>query len=626
MEYKIVNGNFSYGANKILNLINFEIKDGEKVAICGRNGCGKSTLLKIITGEILKNSNANLEADEIVKSGIKNIGYLEQIVFSDENITLEDELMKVYSDIISMKEKLDMLQKKLEDEPNEKNIKTYIELEQKFKDNDGYFYQKEYNSILKAFKFSNDDRYKKIGEFSGGQKTKIAFMKLLLSKPDILLFDEPTNHLDIDSIEWLENYLADYKKSVVIVSHDRDFLDKVINVVYEIEYGKIKKYVGNYTQFVAQKKINYENDLKRYQAQQNKIKKENELIDRFRYKATKASMVQSRIKALDKIELIENPQIENIKTFHFNFKEDASGKEVLQIDSLQIGYDKILSEITLNVFRGDKIGIIGKNGVGKSTFLKTLAGKINSLGGKFNFGYNTQVGYFEQATKHINSVKTVYEDYIDEFPELNETEARNDLGCFLFTQEDVFKELSKLSGGEMARYELLKIFKRNPNILLLDEPTNHLDLVSKEQLEDILEKYQGTILAVSHDRYFIKKITKSILVFDDDVKYYPNTLEYMENRQSVLNETKTKKEKVEEDKSGYNDFLRNKEKQKKERMTKNLENKIQMLESDIKILKDRLNTPEIFENVDKLLEVNGEIENKEKELDLLLSQWYDLSN
>ncbi|MBQ7307239.1 MAG: ABC-F family ATP-binding cassette domain-containing protein [Clostridia bacterium] len=628
MQYKITNGSFSYGANTILKSINFEIKDGEKIAICGRNGSGKTTLLKIITQEL----ELDKDPSNIIKIGINQIGYLKQVVFTDENITLEDEILKVYSSIISMQNQLENLQKEMELNPTEKNIKNFVNLEQKFKDNDGYFYKKEYNSNLKAFKFTEEDKHKRIGEFSGGQRTKIAFIKLLLSKPDILLFDEPTNHLDIDSIEWLEDYLSSYKKCLVVVSHDRDFLDKVVNVVYEIEYGETKRYLGNYTSFVEQKKLKYERDLQDYKLQQEKIKKEEELIERFRYKATKASMVQSRIKALDKMDKLENPQLSDTKSFKFKFyNQENTGKQVLEINNLKIGYDKVLAEINLKVMRGERVGIIGGNGIGKSTLLKTLSNKIPKLDGEFSFGYNVNVGYFEQQTvKHTNP-KTVYEDYMEEFPQLTETQLRNDLGAFLFSQEDIYKRLCDLSGGEMVRLELLKMFKKNPNVLLLDEPTNHMDLVGKETLENILiEDYKGAILVVSHDRYFIKKVTTSLLVFENDKVVY-----YEDGYNQYLEKKKKEKEDdtvfVQQEKSQKNlsqsniEYLKSKEKAKKDRMMKSLEEKIKVCEKDLEDLKIKINTPEVFENVERLLKTNNEIQEKENQLDLLMEKWFELS-
>lgn len=630
MQFKITNGTFSYGANTILKSIDFEIKDGEKIAICGRNGCGKTTLLKLITGEISLDSNIDRTEGYITKVGINQIGQLKQIVFTDENITLEDEVMKVYAPIISMQKELEDYQKLLEKEPTEKNLKHYVELEQKFNDCDGYFYKKEYNSILKAFKFSDSDRFKKISEFSGGQKTKIAFIKLLLAKPDILLFDEPTNHLDIDSIEWLEEYLANYKKSVVVISHDRDFLDRVVNVVYEIEYGKIKRYVGNYTDFVNQKNLNYQKEVEAYKRQQETIKKETELIEKFRYKATKASMVQSRIKALDKMEKLDNPVFGNTKTFHFNINMgENTGREVLEVKDLKIGYDSVLAQLNLKVMRGDKIGIIGQNGIGKSTLLKTLANKIPALGGTYIYGHNVKVGYFEQQANKHTSTRTIYEDYIDEFSDLTETEARNDLGCFLFSQEDIFKHLNELSGGEMVRLELLKIFKKNPNFLLLDEPTNHMDLVGKETLEKMLENYKGTLITVSHDRYFIKKITKSLLVFEKDrIDFYCDGYnEYLQKkeRNKIVEEKSIAQNEKKLTKSNL-EFLQNKEKNKKERMANNFEQKIKEKEKEIEELKVLINTPSIFENVKKLLSINNQIEACEMELNELIEKWYELTD
>ena len=633
MQFKIENGSFSYDyIENILENINFEIRDGEKIAICGRNGTGKTTLLKLITGELELDSSSQ----PITKIDIKNIGYLKQISFTDENMTLEEELLKIYADIISMQNKLEEYHRQFEiQKPSEKEINEYTLLEQKFRDNDGYFFKKEINSSLQAFKFSDSDKHKKISEFSGGQRTKIAFIKLLLSKPDILLFDEPTNHLDIDSIEWLENYLANYKKSVVIVSHDRDFLDKIVNVVYEIEHKTTTRYVGNYTDYVRQKKENYFKLLKDYKQEQSEIKRQEDLIERFRYKATKASMVQSRIKALDKMEKLENPLSADTRTFHFNITpETASGREVLEVKNLKIGYpDLLLGEINLKVMRGERIGIIGKNGTGKSTFLKTIVGKIKQLGGEYSYGHNVKIGYFEQQASKHTSTKTVYEEYTDEFDKLTETEARNDLGCFLFTKDDVFKQLNELSGGEMVRLELLKIFKRGPNVLLLDEPTNHMDIIGKETLENILSDYNGTIIVVSHDRYFIKKVTTSILYFGENnqITYFPSGYnEYLDKRESLINNFESKQYTKDDSNKNLtqseNDYSKNKEKRSKIKKLAGLEDKIKIVEQELNELNNKINTPEIFEDVEKMLSMNSEIKNKEKELEDLMQKWLELGD
>lgn len=389
-------------------------------------------------------------------------------------------------------------------------------MEEAFKDDGGYYYEKEYEVMIRKFGFSDDERKKPIRDFSGGQQTKIAFIKLLLSKPDILLLDEPTNHLDVTTIEWLEGYLKSYPKAVVVVSHDRMFLDNVVDVVYEIEYGTARRYPGNYTNFIARKKENYDKQMKDHIAQQKEIERLQRMVTRFKGKPTKTAMAQSKQKAIDRMVIIEAPDKYDNKTFHANFQpEKETGNDVLYTSELAIGYDHPLSVVSLDLKRGEKLGILGGNGLGKSTFLKTIVGKIPALSGDYRFGTNVQIGYFDQQMAMYTSNKTVLDDFWDEYPNLTETEARNALGAFLFSGEDVFKNVNMLSGGEKVRLALCKILKTRPNVLVLDEPTNHMDIVGKETLESMLKDYKGTLIFVSHDRYFVKKVATQLLVFED---------------------------------------------------------------------------------------------------------------
>lgn len=361
--------------------------------------------------------------------------------------------------------------------------------------------------MFRQFGFSTDDKYRPLNEFSGGQQTKIAFIKLLLSKPDILLLDEPTNHLDISTIEWLEDYLKNYKKAVVIVSHDRMFLDKIVDVVYEIEYKVTKRYSGNYTKFMETKRVNYEKQKKDYELQQKEIARLETIVEKYKNTPTKVAMTRSKKKMIEHMDKIESPDRFDTRTFHANFKPNReTGKEVLRVTNLSIGYDKVLSTINMVQTRGQRIGIIGGNGIGKSTFLKTLMGMVPALGGTAAFGYQVDVGYFDQQMAQYSSKKNVLDEFWDEYPTLDQTEVRNSLGAFLFTQEKVFKTVDMLSGGEKVRLALCKIFKTKPNLLLLDEPTNHMDIVGKESLESMLLNFSGSVLFVSHDRYFVKQI------------------------------------------------------------------------------------------------------------------------
>lgn len=516
MLYQISNGAVAFGDDVILHSIDFEIRNTEKIAIVGRNGCGKTTLLKLISGEVEMEKLDSDESAFIAKAGNPEIGYLKQIAFDDPDVTLEQEVRKCFVKMDERKAELARAAAELEHDYSDEKVARYTAMEEAFKDDGGYYYEKEYEVMIRKFGFSDDERKKPIRDFSGGQQTKIAFIKLLLSKPDILLLDEPTNHLDVTTIEWLEGYLKSYPKAVVVVSHDRMFLDNVVDVVYEIEYGTARRYPGNYTNFIARKKENYDKQMKDHIAQQKEIERLQRMVTRFKGKPTKTSMAQSKQKAIDRMVIIEAPDKYDNKTFHANFQpEKETGNDVLYTSELAIGYDHPLSVVSLDLKRGEKLGILGGNGLGKSTFLKTIVGKIPALSGEYRFGTNVQIGYFDQQMAMYTSNKTVLDDFWDEYPNLTETEARNALGAFLFSWEDVFKNVNMLSGGEKVRLALCKILKTRPNVLVLDEPTNHMDIVGKETLESMLKDYKGTLIFVSHDRYFVKKVATQLLVFED---------------------------------------------------------------------------------------------------------------
>ena len=516
MLYQISNGAVAFGDDVILHSIDFEIRNTEKIAIVGRNGCGKTTLLKLISGEVEMEKLDSDESAFIAKAGNPEIGYLKQIAFDDPDVTLEQEVRKCFVKMDERKAELARAAAELEHDYSDEKVARYTAMEEAFKDDGGYYYEKEYEVMIRKFGFSDDERKKPIRDFSGGQQTKIAFIKLLLSKPDILLLDEPTNHLDVTTIEWLEGYLKSYPKAVVVVSHDRMFLDNVVDVVYEIEYGTARRYPGNYTNFIARKKENYDKQMKDHIAQQKEIERLQRIVTRFKGKPTKTSMAQSKQKAIDRMVIIEAPDKYDNKTFHANFQpEKETGNDVLYTSELAIGYDHPLSVVSLDLKRGEKLGILGGNGLGKSTFLKTIVGKIPALSGEYRFGTNVQIGYFDQQMAMYTSNKTVLDDFWDEYPNLTETEARNALGAFLFSGDDVFKNVNMLSGGEKVRLALCKILKTRPNVLVLDEPTNHMDIVGKETLESMLKDYKGTLIFVSHDRYFVKKVATQLLVFED---------------------------------------------------------------------------------------------------------------
>lgn len=624
MNYTIINGAVEFGAETILEEVNFEIKGKDKIAIVGRNGAGKSTLLKAIINNDMFSEGIGDEKFSIYKEGTPVIGYLKQIEFEDDSITMLDEILKVYKPIIDLENKIQKLVEKMQTDKSEKIAVEYSKAMDRYEFLDGYTYKKEYETVINKFGFSADDKLKKISEFSGGQRTKIAFMKLLLSKPDILLLDEPTNHLDVSTIEWLEGYLRNYPRAVVIVSHDRMFLDKIVNKVYEIEYGTITKYTGNYADFERQKKVNYEKQLKDYEYQQAEIKRLMRIVERFRYKASKAKMAQAKLKQIEHMVKVKEPSKYDLTTFKTNFVlEKESGRDVLHVKDLEIGYDSTIQKISFDLYRGQKLGVIGENGIGKSTLLKTIVGTIEKLGGEFEFGHNVQVGYFDQQMALLDSEKTVFDDFATEFPSLTTTEIRNSLAAFMFYGEDVFKKISMLSGGEKVRLELAKILKKGPNLLILDEPTNHMDIVGKESLERLLEEYKGTILVVSHDRFFINKVTDSLLVFSKQgVKFFDGSYEKYEEER--IEEQTEKVQAVKKEKSSNNLYLQQKEQARKDARIKKIEKEIDANDKQITDLKLELQKEEVYTNYEKLTEVQGQIEVLEEKNNGLMEEWESL--
>lgn len=652
MLYQICNGRVEFAAATILENINFEIKNTkEKIAVVGRNGCGKTTLLKLISGEIALTRKDGDTDVSIVKAGSPAIGYLKQITFEDESLTLDAEIRKVFAGVLSMQTRLEELVVLMEKNTDEKLVEEYTHLQEEFQDIGGYYYEKEYDMMLKNFGFELSDKQKHLSEFSGGQRTKLAFIKLLLSKPDILLLDEPTNHLDITAIEWLEGYLKTYSRAVVIVSHDRMFLDKIVDTVYEIEYQTIKRYSGNYSDFMKQKRVNYEKQMKDYAAQQKEIERLMTLAERFKNKPTKVAMARSKLKMIEHMEILEAPDKYDTKTFHASFEPaHETGKDVLSVRKLQIGYNKVLSEVTFELKRGQRLGIIGGNGLGKSTLLKTLVGVIPALSGEYSYGVNVETGYFDQQMAQYSSGKTVLDDFWDEFPTLTQTEARNCLGAFLFTKEDVFKTVKMLSGGERVRLALAKIFKRKPNVLILDEPTNHMDIVGKETLEAMLCDFPGTVIFVSHDRYFIKQVSDVLLVLDEEgSKFYTfGYEEYMEEQEKLkagenvpvraqgihTADSKTgtvtgqsedgTADKPAAEKAGMQSYQAGKELARLIRKIEKTEEQLCVCEAEIQKKKDELQDPALASDYKKLQEMQQEIDEKEEQLLVLMAEWDEL--
>ena len=668
MIYQISNGIVAFGADTILDKFNFEIKNKkQKIAIVGRNGCGKTTLLKTIAGEIELTKEDGLNSS-IAMTGNPSIGYLKQLTFEDNNRTLDEEIRHIFERIISMKNRLDEMVKQLENNHDEKLINDYTRLQEEFQDLGGYYYEKEYDVMLKSFGFCMEDKNKKLSEFSGGQRTKLAFIKLLLSKPDILLLDEPTNHLDIATIQWLEGYLQNYPRAVVVVSHDRMFLDKIVDTVYEIERHRVTRYNGNYTAFMKQKKENYDKQLKDHVAQQKEIDRLNQIAERFKNKPTKVSMARSKLKAIEHMDIIDAPENYDDKAFRADYTPRLeSGKDVLNVMNLAIGYNSVLSQVSFDIKKNDRLGIIGGNGLGKSTLLKTIVGAIEPLGGSYKYGVNVEIGYFDQQMAQYTSDKTIIEDFWDEFPNLTQTEVRNALGGFLFTQEDVFKDVSLLSGGEKVRLALCKIFQRKPNLLILDEPTNHMDIVGKEALEDMLVEFKGTLVFVSHDRYFVNKVAKEVLLMEENqVKLYSfGYSQYEEEqekkRESLGNDYAMGGRKISSDVtslmgsassssapgnsvqengasgnsssgkevsttvSAAESYQAGKEASRIARKIKKLEDEMAEIEELIENKKAELNAPENASDYEKLASIQSEIDEAEEKLLIVMEEWESLS-
>ena len=526
MRYEIRHAIVEYGADRILDDINFEIHDKEKIAIVGRNGCGKTTLLKLIAGDL---HMANLDSDEtcgIFMAGRQEIGFLRQISFTDGDITVEEEIKKVFSDIFTCEARMKEIEEALHHTQDAKLLSEYDFLQKKMEAMEGYHWRRNMEIMFQQFGFPLEDLQRPIGSFSGGQQTKIAFIKLLLSKPDIMLLDEPTNHLDLPTIEWLEGYLKKYDKSVVIVSHDRLFLDRIIDVTYEIEYHHIKRYNGNYSAFMRQKEENLEKQEKDYEEQQKEIKRLTEWIEKWKNTPTKVAAARSKQMAIEHMVLIEKPRHFDTKTFKANFTPRIeSYSNVITAKDLSIGYDTVLSTLSFRLMRGERLAIIGENGKGKSTLLKTLVGLLPPLGGEFTFGQNVEWGYFDQQKAVVNDAdpeQSVLDNFWECYPDMLREQVRSALGSFLFSGEEVEKKMGQLSGGEKVRLALCKMFQTKPNLLILDEPTNHMDMAGKEALEKMLVNYGGTVLFVSHDRYFIQQIATGILEFGkEEIRQYP---------------------------------------------------------------------------------------------------------
>ena len=628
-----------YGADIILSNIKLEVQTRDRIALVGRNGAGKSTLLKIISG------NLSYDSGEIIKPKDVKIGYLAQDTGLESTLSIWEEMLSVFEELRKQEQALRKLEQEMSN-PSlfenpiqyEKVLKEYDELQVQFKENGGYQFEADIRSVLHGLNFHSFDYNTKISSLSGGQKTRLALGKLLLSKPDILILDEPTNHLDIDTLSWLEQYLQSYDGAILIVSHDRYFLDEVVNQVYEISRHQIMKFPGNYSFYLDKKAENYERDMKLFEKQQDEVAKLQDFIQRNLARASTTKRAQSRRKQLDRMELMDRPLgDESSATFRFDI-EKQSGNEVLNIHSLSIGYEKdaaVSTNINLRVTRGESIALVGPNGVGKSTLLKTIVEKLPALDGELQIGTNVFIGYYDQQQADLTSNKTVLKELWDEYPFKNEKDIRTVLGNFLFSGDDVLKIVSSLSGGEKARLALAKLMLQKANFLILDEPTNHLDLDSKEILENALIDYPGTILFVSHDRYFINRIASKVIELNlegvtdylGDYDYYvEKKLEQEELKALQQNEQQSAIQSNPSEKTSYQqDKEAKKLERQRQRRIEQIENQIEELEQAVEQNEQLLCDPEVFQDHVKSLEINEENEKYKQELEQLMEEWTTLS-
>ncbi|QPA31191.1 ABC-F family ATP-binding cassette domain-containing protein [Thermaerobacillus caldiproteolyticus] len=625
-----------FGAELILSNIKLEIQSKDRVALVGRNGAGKSTLLKIIAGEM------SYDSGEIIKPKDVTVGYLAQDSGLHSTLSIWDEMMTVFAPLKTMEKELRMMELQMGD-PNmladpqryEKLLKDYDTLQERFKEQGGYQYEADIRSVLHGLNFSEYDyTTTSVQSLSGGQRTRLALGKLLLMKPDLLILDEPTNHLDLETLTWLEQYLQTYPGAILIVSHDRYFLDKVVTQVYELSRTTIKKYIGNYSRYLQQKADDYERELKLYEKQQEEIAKLKDFIQRNIARASTTKRAQSRRKQLEKMERIDKPSGDE-KSASFSFDiERQSGNEVLTAEEVSVGYHDekpVIHNIQFRITRGDSIALVGPNGIGKSTLLKAIVQKIPLQRGEFRYGSNVKIGYYDQNQANLSSNKRVLDELWDEYPSKTEKEIRTVLGNFLFSGDDVLKPVSALSGGEKARLALAKLMMQKANFLILDEPTNHLDLDSKEVLENALIDYPGTILFVSHDRYFINRIaTKIYELTKDGITEYLGDYDYYITKKAEMLElerlaSEEKATRRKDESANKPNYEQEKEAKKLERQRKRrieeIENEISEIEQQIAHIDQQLCDPDIYQNHEKVQQLTKENETMKEKLEQLMEEW-----
>ncbi|HDR4557451.1 ABC transporter ATP-binding protein [Bacillus thuringiensis] len=630
-----------YGAETILANIKLEVQTKDRIALVGRNGAGKSTLLKIIAGEL------SHDGGEIIKPKDVSIGYLAQNTGLETSLTIWDEMLTVFTHLQQMETKLRRLEQEMGKEENfsneaiyERLLADYDQLQLNYKDQGGYQYEADIRSILSGLGFPVETHQTTISTLSGGQKTRLALGKLLLTKPDLLILDEPTNHLDIETLTWLEQYLQGYPGAILIVSHDRYFLDKLVTQVYEISNKESRRFVGNYSKYLDLKSALYEQEMKRYEKQQDEIAKLEDFVQKNIARASTTKRAQSRRKQLDRMELLTRPLGDSKSaSFHFDI-EKQSGNDVLQVKDATIGYDEdpIIENVTMRLTRGDSVALVGPNGIGKSTLLKSIVNKLPLLNGDVSFGSNVSVGYYDQEQANLTSSKRVLNELWDEYPLQPEKEIRTILGNFLFTGDDVLKPVSSLSGGQKARLALAKLMMQKSNLLILDEPTNHLDLNSKEILENALIDYPGTLLFVSHDRYFINRVTTTVIELSTEgaQEYLGDYDYYVEKKNEMIERAAFEQLEQQENQAPVQktvaqeklNYLEEKERKQLERQRtrkiEELEQNIVNLEEEIATLEDQLCLPEIYADYEKASEITTKKQTLQVQLETCMAEWEEL--
>ncbi len=629
----------SFDGEDIFTNVDFEVKTGERIGVVGRNGAGKSTLMKIIAG------TEDYDSGHISKIKNLKIGYLTQQMTLDSNATVYEEMSKPFEHIKNMesliKQETDWLAKHAGDYDTpdyQLHMEKYESLSNQFEQLEGYQYDTKIKTVLHGLNFNEEDFDKPINDFSGGQKTRLSLAQMLLNEPDLLLLDEPTNHLDLETTKWLEDYLRYFKGAIVIISHDRYFLDKIITQVYDVALGEVKRYIGNYEQFIQQRDKYYEKRMQEYEKQQEEIKRLETFVEKNITRASTSGMAKSRRKTLEKMQRIDKPMIDaRSANIQFGFDRNT-GNDVMHIKQLEIGYDQtpITQPITMEVSKGDHIAIIGPNGVGKTTLIKTIANRQSKLAGDITYGANLNMGYYDQKQAEFKSNKTILDYVWDQYPNMNEKDIRAVLGRFLFVQDDVKKIINDLSGGEKARLQLALLMLQRDNVLILDEPTNHLDIDSKEMLEQALEHFEGTIIFVSHDRYFINQLANKVFDLDHDGgKMYLGNYQYYIDKTEEAAALKAQEDKESQSvhqqnnnqtmTNSYDDQKQRRREQRKiEREIEQREQIIESCETKIESIDNELMQPEVYSNPVKANELAELKSNTEQELEQAMIEWEEL--